>query len=264
MKLHSKAAASCLVLALATATSVSDAAIINISNTSLEPDGTNAVQADQTQINTLNDGGADLLPNSNGNPPVYLITTFTFGADSNAHFTTRFNATGGQNRLGVRVQDNGLVDFVSSGDPGRTSFNIATDNGDTSSTGYLAGQTVTLLIKQQFDTSFDSLRATLGTGDDTLMSVWINPDLTDVEGSGITAGDMHTLWNSNTYRFFTQTIENQSTPGSAGDSLITNTVILTGSDATFANALALAVPEPSSAILGGLGMLALLRRRRDG
>lgn len=48
-------------------------------------------------------------------------------------------------------------------------------------------------------------------------------------------------------------------PGTSGDSSISTTVILTGSDATFANALALAVPEPSTALLGGLGLLALLR-----
>jgi hypothetical protein len=167
---------------------------------------------------------------------------------------TIFNATGGQNRLGIEVQDNGLVQFVSTGDPGRTNVNLAQD---------MAGQTITLLVKQHYNTTNDSLRATNGTSDDTLMTAWINPDINDVEGSGLIAGDMHTLWNSRQYRFFTQTIQNQGTPGTAGSSQIFSTVILTGTDATFANALDIAiVPEPSTTALLGLGGLALILRRR--
>lgn len=236
------------------AASAAHAAIISISDTSLVPDGTNAQQVDQTQINVLNDGGADVLPNVNGTV-VFYVTTVTFGENSDAHFISRFNATGGQNRLGIEVQDTGLIQFVSSGDPGRTNVNLGTD---------LAGETLTFIIKQHYDSSNDSLRATLNTGDDTLMNVWVNPDINDVEGSGLSAGDMHTLWNSHTYRFFTQTIQNQSTPGTAGTSTISDTVILTGSDATFANALFYAgvVPEPSALALTGLGGLLLLRRHR--
>jgi len=70
-------------------------------------------------------------------------------------------------------------------------------------------------------------------------------------------------WNSSGFETFRQRIANNSTPDTAGDSSILNTTIFTGTDATFANALAAAtIPEPSTALLGGLGLLALLRRRR--
>jgi hypothetical protein len=203
---------------------------INIPAISLTPDGTNATEVLRTQINVLNTGGADVLPATNGTV-VYFVSTYTFGAGSDAHFISRFNATGGQDRLGIEIQDNGMIQFVSTNDPGRTSVNLARD---------MAGQTITLLVKQHYNSSNDSLRTTFGTSDDTLMTVWVNPDNSDVEGSGLTAGDMHTLWNSATYRYFTQTIQNQSTPGTAGASSITNTKILTGTDANWANALALA------------------------
>jgi hypothetical protein len=70
-------------------------------------------------------------------------------------------------------------------------------------------------------------------------------------------------WNSSQFFLLRQRIDNNFTPGTAGNTSILNTKVLTGSDATFANALALAtIPEPSAALLGGLGALLLLRRRR--
>jgi len=174
-------------------------------------------------------------------------------------------------RVGIEVQDTGLVQTISTGDgilqavspttPKRTTVNLAQD---------MAGQTITLLAKLQYDATLSAtydarttLNGALSTSDDTLMNVWINPDGTDVEGSGLTAGDMYALWNSAGFNWFRQTIQNQSTPGTAGTSSIIDTTVLTGSDATFANALALAVPEPSTALLGGLGLLAFMRRRRN-
>jgi|GEM_PF-514499 len=225
-----KTALSLSIALLGLATTLPSRAVeIDISDISLTPDSTNATQVLQTDISIPN--GGNVLPNVNGTV-VYAVTTYTFGAGSESHFISRFNAINGATRLGIEVQDTGLIQFASTNDPGRTNVNLAQD---------MAGTTVTLLIKQHYDTSNDSLRATLGTSDDTLMTVWVNPDNSDVEGSGLTAGDMHTLWNSATYKFFTQTIENQSTPGTAGNSFITNTVILTGADATFANANALAL-----------------------
>jgi len=208
---------------------------INIIDHSLTPDGSGIVSDQQTDIKTPN-GGVAVLPNTNGLDPVYAVTTFTFGTGSLAHIDSFFEFTGGQDRLGVRVEDTGLVTFLNQGDPGDTSFTIAGGGA----AGFMAGQSVTLLIKQHYDTSNDSLRATQGTGDDNLMNIWVNPTGASVEGSGLSAGDMHTLWNSYGYGFYTQRIRNENTPGTAGQSSITDTVILTGTDATFANALALA------------------------
>lgn len=250
--MRTKSLLTTLAAATALAAATTQAAVININNTSLTPDGTTASQVDQTQINLLNDGGADVLPKVTGEV-VYLVTTYTFGTGSDVHFTSRFNATGGQNRLGVEVQDTGFIQFVSSGDTTRTSVNLATD---------LAGTTTTLLIKQSYDLNNNITYGKAGNDDDNIMNVWVNPTASSVEGSGLSAGDMSTIWNSSVYRFFTQTIANQSTPATAGDSFITNTTILTGADATWANALAIAIPEPSVALLGGLGLLGLLRRRR--
>lgn len=126
----------------------------------------------------------------------------------------------------------------------------------------MGGKTITLLAKLHYDATHSDTYSQSNTANDTLMNVWINPTASSVEGSGLSAGDLTTVWNSAGFSWFRQTIENQSTPDTAGLSSITNTVILTGGDATFANALAIAIPEPTTALLGGLGLLALLRRRR--
>lgn len=232
--------------------SSAQAAVINLSDYSLTPDGTNlATTFQNTNVNTLN--GGSVLPAS-GTPVVYFVTTFTFGANSDAHLQAQFyvNQTSAP-RLGVEVNNDGLVQFIGQADATATTVNLAQD---------MAGQTITLLAKLQYDVNNSTTYGRSNTADDTLMNIWVNPTGASVEESGLSAGDMSTVWNSAGFNWFRQTIQNQLTPGTAGASSITDTVILTGSDATFANALALAVPEPSTAILGGLGLLALLRRRR--
>jgi hypothetical protein len=247
-------AASIMVLALGAATSA-QAAVIGLSDYSLAPDGQNLTTTFQnTNVNTLN--GGTVLPAS-GTPVVYFVTTFTFGEASDAHLQAQFyvNETSAP-RLGVEVQDTGLVQFIATNDTTRTSFNFAQD---------MAGQTVTLLAKLSYDANNNVTYGKTNTADDTIMNVWVNPTISAVEGSGLAAGDMSTIWNSAGFNWFRQTIQNQSTPSTAGASSIINTTILTGSDATFANALAIAtIPEPAAALLGGIGLLALLRRRRNG
>ncbi len=207
----------------------SRAAEIDIPDHSFVPDGSTTNAYQQTDIATPN--GGNVLPSGASVHVAYFVTTFTFGENSDAHLQANFRATGGQARVGVEIQDTGLVQFVGSGDTTRTNFNFNHD---------MAGQSVVLLVKAHYDPNHNVIYGKSNASDDTLFNVWINPTGSSVEGSGQSAGDMQTVWNSATFGFFGQTILNQSTPGTAGTSFITDTVVLTGADATFANALALA------------------------
>lgn len=209
--------------------------------------------------------GETVSPNTAGSLS-YLVTTFTFGADSQAHIRSWFDFTGGQNRLGVEIQDTGLVQTINQGDPGDTTFTVAGGGA----TGFMAGQSVTLIVRSYFHSTNDGMRVTGGTSDDMLMNVWVNPTGSATEtavspgdANMLNDGDLHTLWNSHSYGFLTQEIQNQGTPGTGGQNFITSTRIFTGADATFANALAFAtIPEPSALLLGTIGSMLLLRRRR--
>jgi hypothetical protein len=263
-----------LAAAAMIAASSAQAAVININDYSLVPNGLNestTFQNTDVDPNLLN-------PAANGTV-FYVVTTFSFGTLSDAHLQWQFStADTAANRMGVEVQDTGLVQSISTGNgvlqavsdttPKRTTVNLNQD---------MAGLSITLLAKFYYNTAVSSdldartaLNGALSTSDDTIMNVWINPTLSDVEGDTsshaamIGNGDMYAVWNSTSFNWFRQTIQNQNTPvDNTGASSITNTTILTGDNATFANALALAVPEPSAALLGGLGLLALLRRRRN-
>jgi len=223
---------------LVVTTGAARAAEITVPDFSFTPDGSTTVTNQTTDIKTPNGDTAVLVQTPSN--IVYLITTFTFGAGSDAHLRVFFEYTGGQDRLGVEIQDTGLVQTINQGDPGDTTYNFSQD---------MAGETVVLLVKQMYHADNDSLRTTVGTGDDNLMNVWVNPTRTSVEGSGLTAGDLHTLWNSYGYGYLKQEIRNESTPGTAGDSSITKTVILTGANATFARALSLALPPAGTVIV---------------
>lgn len=270
-----------LLTALATtaafAVGSANAAEILINDYSLAPNGLNETTTFQnTDIANL------LNPAANGTV-FYVVSTFNFGTASDAHLQWQFSTVDtSANRLGVEVQDTGLVQILGSGTGGilqnispttskRSSVNLATD---------MAGTTITLIAKFYYNTAVSSdlgarTAALPGgsetTADDTIMNVWINPDNLDVEGdisthaAMIGNGDMYAVWNSTSFNHFRQVIQNQLTPNTSGTSSITDTVILTGDDATFANALlAAGVPEPGSLALLGLGGLLVASRRRRG
>lgn len=241
--------ASIVAVGIGTAMSAS-AAVIGITDYSLAPNGLN--EATTFQSTNL---GSNIYSGVNGQV-IYVVSTFTFGTASDAHLQWQFSTSAGSaNRLGVEVQDTGLVQFLGTADTTRTNFNTNQD---------MAGQTITLVAKFSFNTNNNVTYGKGNASDDTIMNLWINPDNTDVEGGAndLAAGDMSTIWNSTGFAHFRQTIQNQLTPGTSGTSTIGDTTILTGTDATFANAMNIAIPEPSSALLGGIGLLALLRRRR--
>lgn len=253
-----------LAAATAIAATTAHAATISV------PDLTQTPTADATQTTDIAALNGGVVVNPQTTDPVslsYYVTTFSFGTGSTAHLQTFFEFSGGQDRLGVEVQDSGLVQIAKSGDPGRTNTTISGGGA----AGFMAGQAVTLLVRSYWDSTNDGLRATLGTGDDMLMNIWVNPTSSSTEtavtpgdANMLNDGDLHTLWNSDRYTFLRQQIFNNGTAGGAGDNSIINTTVFTGSDATFANALAAAtIPEPSTAFLGALGALALLRRRRN-
>ncbi len=238
------------------AVSSGHAAVFSVPDYSLSPDGTTASPFQSYNI-TANNGGSPIL--STSGDVVYFITTFTWAANTNADLVVNFAASAGQDRLGVRINNTGALDTYGDGNTPISS------NPDYNFGAQMDGQTVILIAKLQYDLTNNVTYGSGNASDDTLMNVWVNPTISSVEGSGTSAGDQWTLWNSAGYHQFEQRIFNNSTPGTSGASFITNTTILSGADATFENALLYAgvVPEPSSLALLSLGGLMFLRRRRN-
>ena len=241
------------------AASAAQAAVINVPDYTLVPDGStfgsdNSNTSTQLQITDVQTPNGGVVLPAGGTSTAYVVTTFTWGAGSNVHMFAHFAISNGANRLGVAADDDGI--FISFGD-GNNNFATAGGNGINLAQD-MAGQTVTILLEFLYDVNRNTLNS-----DDTLMNVWINPTVSSTASGGSAGGDFNVVWNSSAFTRFEQRIENQGTPGTSGASSITNTTILTGTDATWSNALAIAIPEPSAVLLGSLGILALLRRRRN-
>jgi hypothetical protein len=222
--------------------SYASASVLTVPDYSVNPDGTNTSFEQLTDVATPN--GGNVLP-SGGTSLAFAVTTFTFGVGSDAHLIAHFVASLGiqQDRVGISIDDDGFVSMFGIG-PQQTNSTLDLNQD-------MAGQTVNLLMKFDYDVNRNA------TADDTFFEAWINPTSSSTEG----ASDIQSVWNSASFPGFIQRIDNQSTPGSAGASSISNTRIFTGADATFANAFA-AIPEPSSAVLLGLSAAGLFRRRR--
>ena len=261
-----KSGLTCFVLSAALACGA-HGAILNLTDYSLVPDGSNSSPLQTYDVNT-NNGGTVVNGSS---PVVYVVTTFSFGTGSLANMQVNFTASAGQDRLGVGFTDNGFG-FTPGDGTGSNDFDI--NGGASNPASFMAGQTVTIVGKFEFDANYSTVYSRSNSSEDSFATFWVNPDGSELEGSGRPDGAdgvansnfegdfASNLWNSSSFFLMEQRIFNNSTPGSGGTNSIINTTILTGADATFANAIALAIPEPSAATLGLLGSLLLLRRRR--
>jgi hypothetical protein len=272
------------ITSLATATAIAttsvQSAVIGITDYTLVPDGTNFVSTN-ANLPAAQDAANTNIQTANGNqtivnaafPVAYIVSTFSFGTGTLADIRINFSASVGQDRLGFRITDNGIASGTGDGNDNSIDFDF--DGAGTNPASTMAGQTITVIGKFEFDATYSTTYGRTNVSEDSFATFWINPTGSDTEGSGrpngadgvananFTGVFASNLWNSSSFVLLEQRIFNNSTPGTAGASTIGNTTVITGTDATFANALALAtIPEPSSALLGGLGLLALLRRRR--
>jgi len=268
-KLFTVLPALAIVAVIAFAAGSASAAVINVPDYSLEPDGTDygtsssyLITEDQrTDINAAN--GGTIVKSTD--PVAFYVTTFSFGADTSADMYLNFTFSAGQDRLGIKVTPAGSA-TVHGGGGTVQSYTHGSS---------LVGQTVTIIGKFEYDATYSDTYSRSNANDDTIATFWINPTSSDTEGSGLPdgyagvananfTGDVAGVpWNSSQFYLLKQRIDNNFTPGTAGTSSILNTTVLTGADATFANALAIAtIPEPTSLALLSLAGLALIARRR--
>lgn len=235
------------VLALFLMAGTANAAVIGIADLTATPDGSTTRASQNYDVETPNGSTKVLLDTASpGETEIaYVVTTFNFGTGTSADIGFGFDHTfsvpdSAPSRIGVEARDGGVVTFFNAG------VNSNTDLGSS-----LAGQSLTLLVKLDLDDSRG--------GNDTIGSFWINPTLSSTQGA---ADVVNGAWNSENFSELILYIDNESTPGTARTSSINNTTLLTGTDATFSNALALATPEPTSLAVVGLGGLLIAGRRR--
>jgi len=157
----------------AVAASSAQAAIINIADYTLTPDGTNYgssnhylnTEEQRTNIKALNDNLATV---NAGQPVAYFVTTFTFGTDTLATINLNFGAGLGQERLGISITAAGLAAGSGDGDGYNAFFDY--DFGSS-----IAGETVTIMGKFQFDANNSVTYGETNAGNDTIATFWINP-----------------------------------------------------------------------------------------
>jgi hypothetical protein len=207
------------------------------------------------------------LPGTISNEVVYLVGTVTWLANaSGGNVTVAWNIdlttdTNNRNRIGFGSNGSDAIQFKTSN-----------SSGDGDGAGPATAQPA---ISQTVDTNVGAVTSytfvmktiqtkgspggdwwfgdtvTPGAQDGAGHFLWIDPNLTASEASQPTpqAG-----WRSGNNGYKSVSF---ATNGNTGTIEFTNFAIYTGGDTPFD-----AIPEPSTALLGALGLLALLRRRR--
>lgn len=99
--------------------------------------------------------------------------------------------------------------------------------------------------------------------DNNTLRLWVNPDGSDNMGTAdaITTNFTSTSWSSRV-RLASGGFSGAQDLSATWDDLIVTTSSVGDPDSMAAFAAAAAIPEPSVAVLGGIGLLGLLRRRR--
>ena len=219
-----------------------------------------------------NDGWSGTPPNAiTGEDSVYLTMTVSWAAATNiGTFQGRFNAgdDGGAGRWGIGKNSSGTsgFEFITGNNTGdRDGSGPATARPTITAIDTNSITSVTLVLKvNQLQAAITPLdypdqptpvlydRWYGNTADQTQAAgfMWINPNLAASEAS------QPTVWGA--WRSGNTSYQGVSfiTDTADADLTFSNIAIYTGADTPF-------IPEPSTALLGGLGLLTLMRRRRD-
>lgn len=243
MKKKPKYTSAALLLGSIFAASTASAAVINL--------------LDHTAVAGTGDFIQSLGTTISNDPALYMVGTITWQANAtNAEATANFHLAGNQERGGfgsragaTDVMLDGGIETVGTGRPNGL-FTVST------TPGVVTSYTFVLKIDQTNNTNPGTNQNWL-TGNPN-MWLWIDPDLGASEGSQ--AADITGWWSSQTN--FTQVFYNHGTNTPNGDVVFSDFSVHYDGDTPFGASTGTIIPEPSTALLAGLGMLALLRRRR--
>lgn len=215
-----------------------------------------------------NDGWSGTPPNTltaapaNGGPIIYVTTTVSWAASSNiGTFQTRLNVNDDASapRWGIGTDGSGFGFLTGNGTTDPDGAGPATAKPTVVAVNTTTSTSVTLVLK--IDLSSPDPYPLLGANDYWYADsgrqseaggfMWINPNLGSTEASQFTPW---AAWRSGNTSYSGVSFVSDTADA---DLIFSNIAIYTAGDTPFS-----VIPEPSTALLGALGLLALLRRRR--